>query len=139
MADVIYSNFKKAIGEGLLNLGTDTLKCMLVTSAYVPSAAHAAYAEVSGHEVSGSGYAAGGQGLSGVTWAIVGTSAVLDAADPSWSEATITARYAVVYADKTAGGVVGPLVCLLDFGTEKGVSGGTFSVVFDAGGIVTLN
>lgn len=139
MADLIYSNFKRAVGEGLLDLGTDSLKCMLLTSAHTPSAAHAAYADVSGQEVAGTGYTAGGQALSSVTWSLSGTAAVLDAADPSWSEATVTARYAVIYVDKTAGGVVGPLVCLLDFGAEKGVSGGTFSVVFDAGGIVSLN
>ena len=138
MADLIYSNFKKAVGEGLLDLGADTLKCALLTSAHTPSASHVAYADVAGDEVAGTGYTAGGQALADVTWALSGTSAVLDATDPAWSEATITARYAVVYADKTAGGLTNPLLCLLDFGQDVGVTGGTFSVAFDAAGVLVL-
>ena len=138
MADNIYGSFKKSLGEGLFDLSADTLKCALVTGAYTPSADHAVYADVAACEASGAGYTAGGQALADVTWGLCGTAAVLAAADPSWTGASVSARYAVIYADKTTGGLTGPLICLLDFGADKGVAGGTFRVAFDAAGIMTL-
>lgn len=138
MANRIYASCKRGFGEGMFVLGSDTLKCALLTHAYVPDSGHATFADVAAAEVSGAGYATGGAILSGVTWGVSGDAAVLDAADPSWAGATITARYAVVYAVKTAGGLTNPLLCLLDFGQDIGVTGGTFSVAFDAAGVLVL-
>lgn len=138
MANLIYASFKEGLGEGLFVLGTDSLKCALLTGAYVPDAGHAVFSDVAGSEASGSGYAAGGATLDGVQWRVTGAAAVLDAGDPVWNEATLTARYAAIYAAKTAGEQVNPLVCLLDFGQERGVVGGTFTVTFDASGVLVL-
>jgi hypothetical protein len=139
MADLIYAGFKEGLGRGQFDLTTDALGCALLTSAYVPSAGHAVLADVAAYEVSGPGYAAGGKALSGVSWGRTGTSAVLTAADPGWTEITATARYACIYAAKTVGGRTNPLVCLLDFGADRGVTGGTFSVRFDASGVLALD
>lgn len=139
MANMIYPTFKRSIGNGVFNLASDALRCVLLTSAHTPNASHAIYADVAADEVAGAGYVAGGQALSGVTWALSGTAAVLHADAPSWVEATVTARYAAIYADKTADGMVDPLVCLLDFNADKGVLGGTFTVDFDATGILALD
>ena len=138
MANRIYASCKRGLGEGMFVLGSDTLKCALLTHAYVPDSGHATFADVAAAEVSGAGYAAGGAVLAGVTWSVSGDAAVLDAADPSWAGGTISARYAVVYAAKTAGGLTNPLLCLLDFGQDVGVTGGTFSVTFDAAGVLVL-
>ena len=139
MADLVYTSFKRRIGDGTFDLDADTLKCALLTSSHTPNASHAVFADLSDNEVSGTGYTAGGATLTSVTWANSGTTAVLDAADPQWSDATITARYAVVYKSGTANGLVNPLVCLLDFGAEKGVTGGTFTMTFNASGILVLS
>jgi hypothetical protein len=138
MANCMYASFKEGLGNGLFALGSDSLNCALLTSAYVPDTAHAVFADVAGHEASGAGYAAGGAMLGGVTWGVSGAAAVLDAVDPSWAGATVTARYAVIYKSGLAGGLANPLICLLDFGADRGVAGGTFSVVFDAAGILVL-
>ena len=138
MADLIYASFKEGLGKGHFDLAADTVRCALLTSAYVPSAGHAALADVAASEASGAGYTAGGQTLSGVAWTLAGTSAALAAADPSWSQASITARYALIYVAKTVAGRTNPLVCLLDFGADRGVTGGTFSVRFDASGVLAL-
>ena len=138
MADLIYASFKEGLGKGHFDLATDTLRCALLASSYVPSAGHAALADVATNEAAGAGYAAGGQTLSGVAWTLAGTSAALAAADPSWTEASITARYALIYVAKTVGGRTNPLVCLLDFGADRGVVGGTFTVRFDASGVLAL-
>ena len=138
MADCIYASFKEGLGKGQFNLAADTLRCALLTSAYVPATGHTVLADAAASEASGAGYAAGGQALSGVAWTLDGAKAVLTAADPSWTDATVTARYALVYAAKTVSGRVNPLVCLLDFGADRGVAGGTFTVRFDASGILAL-
>ena len=104
MADLIYPSFKEGLGKGHFDLAADILRCALLTSAYVPSAGHAALA----------------------------------AADPSWTEASVTARYALIYVAKTVAGRTNPLVCLLDFGADRGVTGGTFAVRFDASGVLAL-
>ena len=138
MANLLYPAFKRSLGNGLFNLSADPLKCALLNNSYVPDPAHAVFADVAGHEAAGDGYTAGGQALSGVTWTVSGTACTLDAADPIWTEATVMARYAVVYAAKTVGAVADPLVCLLDFGADRGVTGGVFTAVFDAAGILGL-
>lgn len=138
MANLIYPSFKRSLGGGVFDLASDTLRLALLTSAHTPNAGHTVYADVAGQEVAGAGYTSGGKALAGVNWALSSDSAVLDADDPSWTGATVTARYAAVYADKTVGELTAPLVCLLDFGEEKGVTGGTFSVTFDADGILVM-
>ena len=138
MADLIYASFKEGLGKGHFDLAADTVRCALLTSAYVPSAGHATLADVAASEATGAGYATGGQALSGVAWTLSGSSAALTAADPSWDEASITARYALIYVAKTVAGRTNPLVCLLDFGADRGVTGGTFAVRFDASGVLAL-
>ncbi|KHK02066.1 hypothetical protein [Desulfovibrio sp. TomC] len=138
MADLIFTSFKEGLGRGIFNLPADTLRCALLTSAYVPSASHGGLADVAGFEALGPGYAAGGQTLGGVGWSASGGKAALRANDPAWTETTVTARYALIYLAKTAGGLTNPLVCLLDFGADRGVTGGTFTVRFDASGVLTL-
>lgn len=139
MANLLYPAFKRSMGNGLFNLSADPLKCALLANTYAPDPDHVVFADVAGHEASGEGYTAGGQALADVVWTTVGTACVLDAADPIWTEATVTARYAAVYAAKTVDSLVDPLVCLLDFGADRGVVGGVFTAAFDAAGILSLD
>jgi len=138
MADIVYTSFKRRIGDGTFDMDADTFKCALFSSSHTPNAANAVFGDLTG-EVTGTGYTAGGATLANVTWGIVDGKAVLDADDPSWTTATITARYAVIYKSGTANSLVNPLVCLLDFGADKGVTGGTFTVQFEATGILLLS
>lgn len=138
MPSIDYTAFKYGLGRGRFAFQTDTLKCALLTSSHTPSAAHAVLADVVADEVSGTGYTAGGATLSSVAWAATGTSLALTAADQSWTAATITARYAVIYAAKTVDGVDNPLIALLDFEEDRGVVGGTFTADLSTG-IVTVD
>lgn len=138
MADMIFNAFRTGIADGTFGLDADTLKCALLTGSYTPDATDEVFADLSG-EVSGDGYTAGGAVLAGVTWTRNGAVAKLDATDPQWTEASFTARYAVIYKSGTANSLTNPLICLLDFGANKTVTAGTFMVVFDAAGILTLS
>lgn len=67
---VVYNQFKLKQNNGnAINLATDTIKVMIVTSAYTPSLAHAFKSDIT-NEVSGTNYTAGGTAVSGVTLAL---------------------------------------------------------------------
>jgi hypothetical protein len=139
MADTIFNKFKENLGDGTFDMDANTFKCMLLTNSYTIDATDEVKADLGAVEVSGTGYTAGGETLTSVTWSESGGTVTLDAADAQWTSATFTARYAVIYASGTLNSLTDPLVCLFDFGSDKSVSNGTFTVQFNASGIMTLS
>lgn len=137
MADVIYTTFKRDIMNGALDLDTDTIKVMLVTSSYTASAAHAKRSDIT-NEVSGTGYSAGGTAIGSPTVTNVSTTGVFDGNDVSWTTSTITARGAVLYKSRGGASSADELLCYLDFGADKISTAGTFSIVWNASGIINL-
>jgi hypothetical protein len=84
------------------------LKLALVSSDYVPSAAHTIWADISANEIAATGnYTAGGATVAGVSVAADGS---VDATDVTWAEATLTFRYGVVYISGTLDGKVNPVL-----------------------------
>ena len=73
----------------------------------------------------------------GVTWVCAGSGVLaLSGANVSWTTSTITARYAVI-SDRTPGtAATQPLLGLIDFGSDKSSSAGTFAITFSAQGIL---
>ncbi|MFH1058924.1 MAG: hypothetical protein V1797_09650 [Pseudomonadota bacterium] len=136
MSDLIFNSFTRDIMNGNIDLDSHSLKVMLLSSAYTPNAAHAVKADLSG-EIAGTGYTAGGKALTSVTVGNSGGTTTFDAADVAWTGASFTARYAVIY-DDTPTSPADPLICLIDFGGDKTVSNGTFTIQFNAAGIITL-
>lgn len=136
MASVVYNSFKKEIMDGSIDLDNDTIKFALVTSSYTPDIdAHTRFDDVT-NEVSASGsYSAGGATLS-VTLAQDDTNdrGRFDAADFSFTSFTGTARGAVVYKS-TGTASTSPLICYIDFGSDKSATDGTFSITIDTAGI----
>ena len=123
------TSFKQEILQGVHDFtnGTgDTFKLALYTSSATLSAATTAYSAT--NEVGNSGtYAAGGGTLTNVTPTTSGTTALTDFADISFTSATITARGALIYNDTAAGD---PAVAVLDFGSDKTSTSGTFTIQF---------
>lgn len=139
MANVIYNAFKKNIANGSIDLDTDTIKVALVTSTYTPNQdTHEFFSDVT-NEVTGTGYTAGGATLASKTVTADNTDneGVFDAADVTWSSSTITARGAVVYKS-TGTASTSPLICYIDFGADKVSDSGTFTIQWDAEGILNL-
>lgn len=141
MASLVYNSFKKKIMDGSIDLDTDTIKIALVTSSYTPSADNDDFwDDVSANEVGASGtYSAGGATLTvSLSQDNTDDEGVFDATDVSWTTATITARYAVIYKS-TGVSTTSPLICCIDFGSNQTSSGGTFAITFAAEGILNLN
>ncbi len=135
MANAKYNSFKVDLADGTINLATSAIKCMLVTSAYVPDIdTHVNVSNVT-NEVTGTGYTAGGQLLTtkAVTVDTANDTAIFDADDVTWATSTITARGAVLYKETT-----GELIAYFDFVTDQVSSNGNFIVQWNAGGILTI-
>ena len=122
------TSFKAEILDEQHDLAADTLKIALFTSSASLDATTTAYS--TSNEVSGSGYSAGGETLTSTTVSTDGTTAFFDAADPTWTSASFTARGALIY-NSTNGNKA---IAVLDFGGDFTVSSGTSQIVFPAAG-----
>ena len=125
--------FKKDLLLGDHHLDSDTIHIALYTSSATLSAATDGY--ITSNEVAnGNGYTTGGVALASKTVTENSTSGVFDAADPSFTSATFTARGALIY-NKTLGDASSNsrgAIAILDFGGDFSVAGGTFTIVFPA-------
>lgn len=114
-------------------VGGDAFKIALYTNSASFTAATTAYTATNEiTNTAGTAYVAGGLTLTNVNPATSGTTAFTDFGDATWSTASFTARGALIYnTTPTAGlGLTNPTVCVLDFGSDKTASAGTFTVVF---------
>ncbi|MFC9766043.1 hypothetical protein [Rhodococcus jostii] len=136
----LYGLALKSVFDKEIDWNTDTIKVMLCTSSYTPDQDTHQYKSSVTNEVSGTGYTAGGATLaSATTTYTTGTNTlVLDAADSSWTTSTITARYAIIYNSTPGTDATRPLIAYVDFGADVSTTAGTFTITWDAAGIVTL-
>ena len=125
------TSFKQEVLQGIHNFTTstgDTFKLALYTNTAAFDASTTAYTAT--NEVGNSGsYAAGGGSLVNVTPTTSGTTAFADFDDLAFTSATITARGALIYNSSAAGD---PTVAVLDFGSDKTSTAGTFTIQFPA-------
>lgn len=131
----MYGLALNAVATKTINLNTDTLKVMLVSSSYTPSQAADQYASTPGaDEVTGTGYTAGGVALSSVTLSDTGDVFELSAANTSWSTITVSAAYAVIYDTSVGSGYsTNPLIGYVNFGGTQSPAGVTFSINWASG------
>lgn len=136
----LYGSVFLTLANKEIDIDSDTLKVMLCTSTYTPNQDTHKYKSDVTNEVSGTGYTATGATLASVTSAYDGPSNTwtFDAADTSWTTSTITARYAVVYDSTPATDATRPLICYVDFGADVVSTAGTFTITWNASGIVTF-
>lgn len=120
------TSFKADLFGGVQDLDTDVIKIALYTSTASLDASTTAY--TTSNEVVGTGYTAGGNTLSGAAISSSGTTAFVDFSDTSWSTATITARGALIYNSSKSN----KAIAVLDFGSDRSSSGGTFTIQFPA-------
>lgn len=141
-AFTFYDSFSEAIGDGTIDLDTDTLNVALFTSTYSPSAsADTTYSALTNEVATANGYTASGEALTSVTWAQTGGVATLDTADSQWtaSGGSITARYAVVYSVTATGNdLIGYFLLDNTPADVTATDGNTLTIQWNASGILTL-
>ena len=121
--------FKTGLMDGVYDFSagtSDVFKIALYTNAATLNQNTTAYTATG--EVSGPGYTTTGKTLIiGVPPTNSNDISFLSFNDVSWTGSTFTARGALIYK---ADGVTNPAVCVLDFGSDKTTTNGTFTVQF---------
>ncbi|WP_280336597.1 hypothetical protein [Nocardia wallacei] len=137
-----YGLFWKSALNKEIDIDSDNIKIMLLDDTYTfAQDTHQYKSSITG-EVSGTGYAAGGQTLTGVsvTYDAATNTIKLAAANPSWATSTITDVDQAVIYDATPGtDATRPLIAHLQSDSPLSSNNGTLSIAFDPGGIATLN
>ena len=130
ITQAVANSFKKEILEGVHDLesGGDVFKLALYISTATLAATTTSY--TTGNEVSASGQytAKGGTLQSQQTSLATGGVAIVDFADLSFTGVTLTARGALIYNSTEAN----KAVAVLDFGSDKTATSGTFTIQFPA-------
>ena len=126
ITQAIATVFKQDLMSPGGNLAAQSIKCALYTNAATLNATTAAYA--TGNEVtsSGSNYTAGGNTLTNVAISVDGTTAIFDADNVTFPNATISAQAALLYNANNANSAI----AILDFGGVKTSTNGTFELQF---------
>ena len=137
MASGIYNIFKKSLFEGNVDLSedspSDVIKVALLDNSHSFTATDDDWTDVSANELAnGNGYTTGGETLAGKAVTQAATTK-FDATDVAWTSATFTAYHAVIYNETT-----GELIASIDFGGAKTVAAGTFTISWNASGVITM-
>ena len=133
ITSAICNSFKQEILEAEHNFTAstgDTFNLALYDSGADLSKTTTAY--TSSEEItntSGSAYSAKGNALTSVTPVLDSDTAICDFADTSWTSASFTARGCLIFNDSHSSDAS---VCAIDFGGDKTVTSGTFTVEFPA-------
>jgi len=118
------TSFKKELYTAVHNLATDTIKIALYTGNADLNEDTTVYSAT--NEVSGTGYTAGGEIMTGVAISSSGYVAYANWNNVSWT-AALTARCALIY-NVTQGN---KSIAVLDFGSDK-ISTTTFTITMPA-------
>ena len=118
------TSFKKELYEGIHDLLTDTIRIALFTALADLDESTTAYTAT--NEITGPGYTAGGNILTGASVSSSGNTAYVSFDNSSWSGATFTCRGALIYNASKAN----RSIAVLNFGNDKTVTNQTFQIQF---------
>jgi len=124
IVQALANTFKEDLMDTTANLEANTLKVALYDNTATLSSATTAYATA--NEVTGTNYTAGGEAMTGMAVTLDGSTAIFDADNVSWANATISAQAAVIYNTNFSNAAI----AVLDFGSVKTSTNGTFEIQF---------
>ena len=126
ISQAITVSFKQDLMSPGGNLEAQTLKCALYDNTATLNENTAAYTTANEISDSGTNYTIGGATLTGVTITTDGTTAIFDADNVSFANATISAQAALIYNANNSNSSI----AVLDFGGVKTSTNGTFELQF---------
>ena len=128
------TSFKKELLEAVHNFTSHTFKIALYSDSADLGAGTTVYSTTNEiTNTSGSAYTAGGKSLTVTAPSTSGTVAVVDFANISWTNASFTARGALIYNSSASN----KAVAVLDFGGNRVVADSTFEVQFPVSSATT--
>jgi len=137
ISSVLTNSFKAELMRGGHNFDAagdtpagNAFKIALYTSSSTIDTTTTVYGGPS-NEVSGTGYSAGGNALTNTGVGTTTVTSFADFSDTSWTSASFTARGCLIYnTTAVTGFTTNRAVCGIDFGGDKTVSSGTFTIQF---------
>jgi hypothetical protein len=126
ISQAITVSFKQDLMSPGGNLEAQTLKCALYDNTATLNQNTTAYITANEISDSGTNYTIGGATLTGVTISTDGTTAIFDADNVSFANATISAQAALIYNANNSNSSI----AVLDFGGVKTSTNGTFELQF---------
>ena len=130
ITSAVCNSFKTEVLRAIHNFtqGGNTFNLALYTSSATLNKSTTVY--ITTNEVAtATGYTAKGKALTSVTPVLSSDTAVCDFANVSWTSASFTSRGCLIFNDSVA---TDPAVCAIDFGGDKTVTSGTFTIEFPA-------
>ena len=126
ITQAIATVFKQDLMSPGGNLAALTLKCALYDNTASLAANTTAYATANEVSASGTNYTTGGNALTNVAITTDGTTAIFDADNVTFANATISAQAALLYNSNNSNSAI----AVLDFGGVKTSTNGTFELQF---------
>jgi len=126
ISQAITVSFKQDLMSPGGNLEALTLKCALYDNTATLNQNTTAYTTANEISSSGTNYTTGGATLTNVAITTDGTTAIFDADNVSFSNATISAQAALIYNANNSNSSI----AVLDFGGVKTSTNGTFELQF---------
>jgi len=130
ITSAVCNTFKTEVLRAIHNFtnGGNTFRLALYTSSATLNKTTTAYT-TSNEVANGNGYTTKGAALTNVTPALSGDTACCDFSNVSFTSASFTARGCLIFNDTASND---PSVCAIDFGGDKTVTSGTFTIEFPA-------
>ena len=113
ISQTLTTSFKQQLLQGVHDFSTDTFYMALYTANADIGAATTVYTATG--EISGTGYTAAGQAMTGISVSVTDTTAFVNFSNVVWTPGAFTARGALIY-NFTEGN---KSVAVLDFGADK--------------------
>jgi len=126
ISQAITVSFKQDLMSPGGNLEAQTLKCALYDNTATLNQNTTAYTTANEISNSGTNYTTGGATLTNVAITTDGTTAIFDADNVSFANATISAQAALIYNANNSNSAI----AVLDFGGVKTSTNGTFELQF---------
>ena len=126
ITQAIATVFKQDLMSPGGNLAALTLKCALYDNTASLAANTTVYDTANEVSSSGTNYTTGGNALTNVAITVDGTTAIFDADNVTFANATISAQAALLYNSNNSNSAI----AVLDFGGVKTSTNGTFELQF---------
>ena len=133
---ITYPTTGAAFWRGEIDLLADDIKAALLLN-HTPNKTNDRFSDVSGDEVTGAGYSAGGVSLTTKVISVSSSNVVFNADDVEWDPSTITADSVIIYKDAVAAADC-RLIVHLTFGEVLKSSNDRFRVQFHPTGITKV-
>ena len=131
IAQTLTTSFKQQLLQGVHDFSTDTFYMALYTANADIGAATTVYTATG--EISGTGYTATGQVMTGISVSVTDTTAFVNFSNVVWTTGAFTARGALIYnltkSNKS--------VAVLDFATDQTGTGNNFIIRFPSSNVTS--